>query len=220
MQNKIMTKLVNSSLCIRLLYHLVRLYSWTFSLTVENEDLWRGYADAGGKVLLCSWHQHFFSFIRYFRRYRHYNPSIMISQSSDGELIAAIAQLTGWQPIRGSSSKGGAKALRQLIRKLRSARLAVHIVDGPRGPAGFVKNGAIELARLTGALIVPVYAITERAWYFKSWDQFCLPKPFSKVIIRFGDTINVLEAGNERLIEEQRKGLETIMLAACKPTTR
>ncbi|MEJ2691247.1 MAG: DUF374 domain-containing protein [Deltaproteobacteria bacterium] len=89
-------------------------------------------------MLLCSWHQHFFPFIRYFQGYRCYNPRLMISQSSDGELIAGVAKLSGWQAICGSSSREGAKALRQMIRKLRSANLALHIVEGPLGPAGFV----------------------------------------------------------------------------------
>lgn len=218
MHNKMMTRLIKSKFFIRFLYRLIRLYSWTFSLTVENEKPWRDYANAGGKVLLCSWHQHFFSFIRHFQSYRCYNPSIMISQSSDGELIAGVAQLTGWQTIRGSSSREGAKALRQMIRKLRTTRLALHIVDGPLGPAGFVKNGVVHMAKLTGALIVPVYAIPERAWYFKSWDQFCLPKPFSKVTLRFGDMISVQEASNDTLLGEQRQRLESIMLTTCRPT--
>ena len=142
----------------------------------------------------------------------------MISQSSDGELIAGIAQLTGWQTVRGSSSKDGAKALRQMVRKLRETTLAAHLVDGPRGPAGFVKNGAVHLAKLTGALIVPAYAIPERAWYFNSWDHFCLPKPFSKVILRFGDMISVHDGSSDRSLEDLRQSLETVMLAACRPT--
>ena len=218
MHNQLRTKLVKSKYFIWLLYHFIRLYSWTFSLTVENEKPWRDYADAGGKVLLCSWHQHFFSFIRNAPVYRCYNPSIMISQSGDGELIAGVAQMSGWQTARGSSSRGGSTALRQMIKKLRLARLAHHVVDGPRGPAGFVKNGVVHLANVTGAVIVPAYAITENAWYFKSWDQFCLPKPFSKVILRFGEMINVHDASNDTLIEDQRQSLETIMLAVCKPT--
>ena len=220
MQGRIMTRLVKSKFFIRFLYHFVRLYSRTFSITVENEKTWRNHADAGGKVLLCCWHQHFFSFIRYFQEYRCYSPSIMISQSSDGELIAGIARLSGWQTIRGSSSREGAKALRQMIRKLRSATLAAHIVDGPRGPAGFVKDGVVHMAKLTGASIVPAYAIPERAWYFNSWDQFCLPKPFSKVTLRFGDMISIEDASSDKLFEEQRQRLESIMLTTCRPTRK
>lgn len=220
MKSRILTNLVKSKIFIWFLYRFIRLYSRTFFISIENEKTWRDYADAGGKVLLCCWHQHFFSFIRYFQAYRRYSPSIMISQSSDGELVAGVAKLSGWQPIRGSSSRGGTKALRQMVRKLKSARLAVHIVDGPRGPAGFVKNGSVYLAKLTDAMIVPAYSIPERAWYFKSWDQFCLPKPFSKVTLRFGDMINVKDASSETLIEEHRQSLETIMLTACKPTMK
>ena len=74
-----------------------------------------------------------------------------------------------------------------MIQNLKENGLAAHIVDGPRGPAGIVKKGCIYLAKDADAVIVPMYTVAKKAWYFNSWDRFFLPKPFSKVIIRYGD---------------------------------
>lgn len=198
-----------------LLYRLVRAYCLTFRLQVENEQPWLDYLKGGGKVLLCVWHQQFFAAIRHFESYRSYRPSIMISQSQDGELIAGVAEKSGWLAVRGSSSRGGSQALRRLVEKLKETGLAAHILDGPRGPRGKVKNGAIHLAQTTGAVIVPVYVYADQAWYFNSWDRFLLPKPFSRVTLRFGDMIS-LDKTDRQELEKQRQYLEKLMLPCLK----
>ncbi len=207
-------KFITSSLFIRFLYHFVGIYLWTLRVTVENERPWRDHLEKGGRVLLCGWHQQFFSFIRYFRNYRRYNPSLMISRSKDGEIVARVAELTGWQTVRGSSSRGGKEALYGMIERLRTNRFAAHVVDGPRGPFGVLKRGVIRMAMDADAVVVPVYAVSENAWYFNSWDRFQLPKPFSRVIIRFGDMVEIGKAGDTAGFEEQRRNLENTMLGA------
>ena len=199
-----------------LLYRLARAYCLTFRLTVENEQPWLSYLKGGGKVLLCGWHQQFFAVIRHFEGYRPYRPSIMISQSQDGDVVANIAEKSGWLAVRGSSSKGGRQALRLLVKKLQETGLAYHIVDGPQGPLGKVKNGAINLAQATGAVIVPVHVSADNAWYFNSWDKFLLPKPFSRVKIRFGDMIRLASTNDQEYLERQRRDLENIMLPCLK----
>jgi lysophospholipid acyltransferase (LPLAT)-like uncharacterized protein len=207
-------KVLTSKTTIGIIYRLIRLYSLTFRLRVENERPWLDHLQAGGRVLLCTWHQHFFSFIRYFRNYRKFNPSLMISQSSDGEIIAGVANLSGWHTVRGSSSRNGTPALREMIQRVKTTGLAAHILDGPRGPAGIVKRGAVYLAMGAEAGIVPLTAVAENAWYFKSWDRFMLPKPFSKVIIRYGDMILLDNSDNEDDVEERRKHLQDLMSPA------
>jgi lysophospholipid acyltransferase (LPLAT)-like uncharacterized protein len=199
-----------------LLYRLARAYCLTFRLQVENEQSWLDYLEGGGKVLLCGWHQQFFSAIRYFEKYRPYRPSIMISQSQDGELVAGVAEKSGWLAVRGSSSRGGRQALRLLVEKLKETGLAAHILDGPQGPRGIVKNGAIHLAQATGAVIVPVYVYADQAWYFNSWDGFLLPKPFSRVTLRFGDMIRLDKTDKQEDLEKQRQYLENTMLPCLK----
>jgi lysophospholipid acyltransferase (LPLAT)-like uncharacterized protein len=194
------------------LYRFVRAYAWTFRLEVENEAPWIMYHQNGGRVLLCTWHQQFFAAIRHFQTYRAHRPGLMISRSKDGEIIASVARRTGWEPVRGSSSRGGVEAMRQLIEKLRQTRLAGHIVDGPRGPAGVVKNGLIRIAHAADAVIVPFYVVADRAWYFNSWDRFMLPKPFSRVRLHFGEMIRLTATEDEAEFETQRVQMERIML--------
>lgn len=194
------------------LYRFIRLYSLTFNIKVENEKEWMSYLRDGGRVLLCTWHQHFFSAIRHFQTYRDFKPSLMISKSSDGEIIAGVAEKSGWHAVRGSSSRGGKEALRDMIDRLRQSRLAGHIVDGPKGPIGEVKAGAIQLAHAADAAIIPFYTSADRAWYFNSWDKFFLPKPFARVTISFGDMIKFTPSEDPKTFESQRLYLERIML--------
>jgi lysophospholipid acyltransferase (LPLAT)-like uncharacterized protein len=199
---------------IGFLYRFIRCYAWTFRLRVENEQEWIRHIEGGGTVLLCAWHQQFFSAIRHFREYRRFHPHIMISRSKDGALIAGIAHRTGWHPIRGSSSRGGREAMRDVITGLRGYRLAGHIVDGPRGPAGQVKAGVIRMAIATQAVIVPFYVTADKAWYFNSWDRFMLPKPFARVWLRFDRSVHLAPTMDETGFEAQRDALERMMQPA------
>lgn len=204
-------KLLKSELFIAFIYRFIRTYAWTFRLRIENEDKWLDHIRGGGSVLLCAWHQQFFAAIRPFQNYAVFNPSIMISRSNDGAVIAGVAERTGWHTIRGSSSKGGKTALRDVINHLKRSKLAAHIVDGPRGPSGEVKAGVIRLAHRTGSVIVPIYVSAEKGWHFNSWDKFLLPKPFSKVHLRFGEMLSFDKTKDPDLFEEQRARLERIM---------
>jgi lysophospholipid acyltransferase (LPLAT)-like uncharacterized protein len=140
----------------------------------------------------------------------------MISQSNDGEIISGVAKRTGWNPVRGSSSKGGRKALKNMIANFKESKLAAHIVDGPKGPSGIVKAGVIRLAHAANAVIVPVSVSAEKAWYFNSWDKFLLPKPFSKVILRFGKMIQFDRVKDREVFERQRTRLEEIMIPGLR----
>ncbi len=192
-------------------YHLIRAYSWTFRLHVENEKPWLEHMQNGGRVLLCGWHQQFFAAIRHFKTYAAYRPALMISRSKDGDIIAGIAEKSGWHAVRGSSSRDGGRALKEMVGRLLHSGLAAHVVDGPRGPAGVIKAGVVSLARATGAVVVPVYMTSDRAWYFNSWDRFMLPKPFARVTMRFGDMLDLSSGENDEDFEGHRARLQKIM---------
>jgi lysophospholipid acyltransferase (LPLAT)-like uncharacterized protein len=98
-----------------------------------------------------------------------------------------------------------------MIGRLKLSGLAAHVVDGPRGPAGLIKAGVVSLARATGAVVVPVYATCDRAWYFNSWDRFMLPKPFAHVNLRFGEMLDLTSGVNDKDFELQRVRLQEIM---------
>jgi lysophospholipid acyltransferase (LPLAT)-like uncharacterized protein len=192
-------------------YHIIRTYSWTWRLHVDNEKPWLEYLQNGGRVLLCGWHQQFFAAIRHFKTYATYHPALMISQSKDGDIVAGIAEKSGWHAVRGSSSRNGGRALKVMIDHLNRSGLAAHIVDGPRGPAGVIKAGVVSLARATGAVVVPVYATSDRAWYFDSWDRFMLPKPFARVNLRFDEMIDLSAGESDEDFECHRARVQEIM---------
>ena len=204
--------LLSSGPALRVLYWFIRLYLGTVRLKVENEQEWMEIVEGGGHVLLCTWHQQFFTAIRYFRKYRKWHPALMISKSKDGEMIAGVAQRTGWTPVRGSSSNNGKEALAEMVQSLKKNRLAAHILDGPRGPAGKIKAGVIRLAVDSDAVIVPFYIEAEKAWYCNSWDRFMIPKPFSRATLRYGDCIYVRHARTDKQFEENRLSMENTML--------
>jgi lysophospholipid acyltransferase (LPLAT)-like uncharacterized protein len=193
------------------IYWLVRSYCATFRLKIINEEPLLNYLEQGGRVLVCTWHQQIFSTVYYGKKYGKYNPSIMASKSLDGEITAGVAKLVGWYPVRGSSSRDGGPALRELTNRVKKYGLAILFPDGPRGPAGVFKPGAISLAHTADAAILPVYIKAENAWYLKSWDRFMIPKPFSRVTIGFCDMIKLPPVHSEVDSENQRKMLDDIL---------
>ena len=209
--NPLLKSILATATFHRFLYHFVRVYSGTFRLEIENEAQWQHLMDQGTPVLLCAWHQQFFAAIRPFKRYAKYRPALMISRSRDGAIIAAVARKTGWKTVRGSSSRGGKPALRSMIGHLECANLAAHILDGPTGPIGVVKAGAIRLAHAARATIVPFSVSADRAVYFNSWDRFMLPLPFTRVTLRFGDPVRFTPTNDPDAFEQQRFRLENMM---------
>ncbi len=156
--------------------------------------------------IYASWHQRFFPGITFFARRR--PISIMVSQSRDGEFIARIVTMLGWYPVRGSSSRGGRKALREIHTLVHNGYKIAHIVDGPRGPLGVIKPGLLIIAQISGMPIIPTITSAEKKWTFNSWDRFIVPKPFSRIIIRFGDEIYVPKNLKGADFEEKRSFIE------------
>lgn len=118
----------------------------------------------------------------------------IVSASKDGDLATYTFEKLGNVAARGSSTRGGEAALLDMIRLVKSGIPGAITVDGPKGPAHFVKKGIVEIARQTGSPILPFIAIPQNYWCFeKSWDKFKLPKPFSKIYIHYGKPIFVDE---------------------------
>lgn len=191
---------------------LVRLISRTYRYKLVDTENEQGALDAHGTVVYASWHQRFFPGITFFATRK--PIAIMISQSRDGEMIARVVDILGWRSVRGSSSKGGIRALKELRSLTQKGFRVGHIVDGPQGPFGVIKPGLLTIAQFAGAPIVPVIASAQRRWTFNSWDRFMVPKPFSRVIIRFAPPILVprrLDADAfealRRKVEKQIQGL-------------
>lgn len=118
--------------------------------------------------------------------------TMVISESSDGELVAITCEKFGHIPARGSSTRGGKKALIEIVKNVRRGIPGALSVDGPKGPAKQVKPGVIEIARLAECPILPLSPYAKSFWTFeKSWDQFRVPKPFTKIVVVIGEPIYV-----------------------------
>lgn len=135
----------------------------------------------------------------------------LTSRSRDGEIVARWIRRFGLVPVRGSSSRGGREALRALTRVLRDGRDVVVVPDGPRGPREVLKPGVIVLARLSGAPIVPVAVGASREWRLRSWDEFRIPRPFARCVVRFGEPIRVPRTADRAAEEAARKEVEAAL---------
>ncbi len=185
---------------------LVKLISATYRYRIVGTRNERQAIDASGSVVYASWHQRFFPGITFFATRR--PIAIMISQSRDGEMIARVVNILGWRAVRGSSSRGGMRALKE-VRTLTGQGYRIgHIVDGPQGPFGVVKPGLITIAQFARAPILPVVMSAQRCWTFNSWDRFMVPKPFSRVIIRFTAPIPVPRKLDSRAFESLRQSVQ------------
>lgn len=174
--------------------------------------------DGGGSLIYASWHQRFFPGITFFATRK--PIAIMISRSRDGEIISRAADVLGWSVVRGSSSRGGTEALQEIKRLALSGYKIGHILDGPRGPSGVVKPGLLSIAKVAGIPIIPTITSAQKRWTFNSWDRFMLPKPFSRIIIRFGRAIYVPAHLRADEFEQQRLFVEQRMHALYEDTDR
>ena len=138
---------------------------------------------------------------------------VLASRSRDGELVARFVTRFGFEVVRGSSSRGGASALWALAQSLREGRDVVMVPDGPRGPREMLKPGVVALARLSGAPIVPVALGASSEWRLGSWDEFRIPRPFSRCVARFGDPIHVARELDGAAEEAARKEIEAALRA-------
>jgi lysophospholipid acyltransferase (LPLAT)-like uncharacterized protein len=137
----------------------------------------------------------------------------LISASRDGEMIADVTRRFGFDVVRGSSSRMGASALRELGDVLASGRDVLITPDGPRGPAYQLGPGIIFLAQKTGALVVPVNMEYSSCWRVKSWDRFIIPKPFSKVRVIIGPPQQIGSTSSDEEFERERLRLQNMMMS-------
>jgi lysophospholipid acyltransferase (LPLAT)-like uncharacterized protein len=138
---------------------------------------------------------------------------VLASRSEDGELVARFVARFGLEVVRGSSSRGGAQALRALVRLLAAGQSVFVVPDGPRGPREVVKPGIVMLARLSGAPVVPMALGASREWRLRSWDEFRIPKPFARCVLRFGEPIRVPRELDRAGEEVARKEVENALHA-------
>lgn len=160
---------------------------------------------AGRAPILALWHGRIFPSIAFFRDR---GVVALTSENFDGEWTARVMRRFGYAAARGSTSRGGRRALLQLRRDMTAGKWAAFTVDGPRGPAYRVQAGAVWLAKATGNPVVPFHIEASRCWEMRSWDRMQIPKPWSRVAIAIGPPLDVAAEADADLIERARLELE------------
>ena len=186
-------------------YTLIRLVGATLRFRVEGGEHWEEAVRDGRLPIYTFWHDRIFPGTYFFRGR---GIVIMTSRSFDGEYIARFIQRLGYGAVRGSSTRGAVGALVELARLVRRGCPAGFSIDGPRGPRHLAKMGALLLAKKTGQPVLPFGVNAERFWRLPSWDRLQIPKPFSRVVVRFAPPILVPPDADEEALAAGRDELQ------------
>jgi lysophospholipid acyltransferase (LPLAT)-like uncharacterized protein len=183
---------------------VIRALGATYRWRVDGYARYESIAASGRAPIFAFWHGRILPATLF---WKDRGIVVMTSRNFDGEWIAGIIRRFGYGTARGSTSRGGARALVQLRRDLAAGRPAAFTVDGPRGPARVAQPGALFLSGATGHPILPFHIEASRSWTMNSWDRTQVPKPFSTVAVAIGDPI-VVSDSTESTIETHRAALE------------
>ncbi|MGE0866837.1 MAG: lysophospholipid acyltransferase family protein [Vicinamibacterales bacterium] len=191
-------------------YPVVRALTSTWSWKVSGAEHLDAITQAGHHPILALWHGRILAATPYFA-----NRGIvaMASENFDGEWIARLLGKFGYGAARGSTSRGGPAALRQLVRDVKAHGVAFTL-DGPRGPAEVAQPGAVWLAKATGQPLLPFHSEAASAWTLKSWDRTQIPKPFTTVAMAIRQPIYVARDADADALEACRRELEAALTAA------
>jgi lysophospholipid acyltransferase (LPLAT)-like uncharacterized protein len=173
-----------------------------------SDAAWR-MLDEGRPFAVALWHD---ALLALLWRHRNMGIAILVSEARDGQYLADYAHRLGYGAVRGSSRRGATKALLGAVRALESGVRVAFTPDGPVGPRRVLKPGVVAAAQQAGVPIVPLHASAGRAWRLRSWDRFCVPKPFAVVDVAYGEPIEVGpgEDGLARGVEETSAALASL----------
>jgi hypothetical protein len=177
---------------------LIRLTWATSRVTWIRREVMDEAAREGRHLIMAFWHSRLL-----LMQYMHGGRPLaaMISRHGDGELIARTMARFGHSAVRGSSTRGGSRALREALRWTQSGGNLAITPDGPRGPARVAKPGVVDLARLTGLPVYPMSLAAARAAHLRSWDRFEVPLPFGRVALAYGAPLTCpRDAGPDRVL--------------------
>ena len=172
-------------------------------------------------VIFVFWHNRLLLLPYMFQKYwkpRQRRTAVLVSASADGEKLARVLSRFDLMCVRGSTSRRAGEALRELARAAQDGYDIGITPDGPRGPRYRVQIGAISLAQLTGASIIPVSYILSRKITLKSWDAFMIPMPFARCVARLGASLSVPSDADDALRENKRLELERVLQTLSERT--
>jgi lysophospholipid acyltransferase (LPLAT)-like uncharacterized protein len=166
---------------------VIRLLQSLMRIEYVGEERLRCCWEKGEHVILAFWHDQLLLMVT---GYRGPGAKILISASKDGELIARTMRYFGQGAVRGSSTRGGRAAFKAMLALAKEPFDLVFTPDGPKGPRHTIKEGVVQLARLTGRPVIPMAFACSRGHRFASWDRFLLPFPFSRGVFSFGAAVH------------------------------
>ncbi|MEA2725032.1 MAG: hypothetical protein QOH59_2803 [Gemmatimonadales bacterium] len=174
-----------------------------------HEERWRALRDAKRPHVFLLWHEVLLPLLW---QHRNQGVAIVVSEARDGQYLSDLAASLGYRTVRGSSTRGGARALLGAVRELRASGAVAFTPDGPRGPRRELKPGVVAAAQRGGGVIVPIHAEADRAWRLHSWDRFVIPKPLARVSITYGRPFEVSEgeAGLAEGLARAAEGLDEV----------
>jgi hypothetical protein len=189
----------------------VILWKWAKSSRIKilGEENYRDLRRQGKPVIFLVWHGRIF-IVPYFFRRRKIMP--LISPSKDGEIAARIMSGWGYRILRGSGSHAILKVWTAMKKELRSGGEVIIVPDGPRGPDRKIKLGGLKLAQETGAVLVPFTFSTSRKKILKSWDNFLMFYPFSRIVSIYGEPIHIDPGLKGDELEKERQRIEQLMI--------
>jgi len=162
-------------------------------------------AKSQGRAVYATWHQRV---IFHARHLAHKNLTVMVSQSRDGEYATRLLNLFGHKNVRGSSTRGGSQALKELTQKIKEGGRGGILADGPLGPARVAKIGAVIMAHEAQVPLIPLIWGVDRCWILNSWDRFLVPKPFARIVICYTEPIWIPPSVGGKELEDYRRLLE------------
>jgi lysophospholipid acyltransferase (LPLAT)-like uncharacterized protein len=181
----------------------IRLLARSWRIRTVHEERWRPLYQSRRPQVFLLWHE---ALLPLLWQHRAQGVAIVVSEAREGQYLADLALALGYRAVRGSSTRGGARALLGAVRELREGRSVAFTPDGPRGPRRQLKPGVVAAAQRGGGTIVPIHAEADRAWRLHSWDGFVIPKPGAKVTVIYGRPFEIgpgdagLAAGQEEAI--------------------
>jgi lysophospholipid acyltransferase (LPLAT)-like uncharacterized protein len=181
----------------------IRLLARSWRIRTVHEERWRPLYQSRRPQVFLLWHE---ALLPLLWQHRAQGVAIVVSEAREGQYLADLALALGYRAVRGSSTRGGARALLGAVRELREGRSVAFTPDGPRGPRRQLKPGVVAAAQRGGGTIVPIHAEADRAWRLHSWDRFVIPKPGAKVTVIYGRPFEIgpgdagLAAGQEEAI--------------------
>ncbi len=143
--------------------------------------------------------------------FRDQGIGVLTSLSRDGEYIARVIRRFGFAAVRGSSSRGGPRGLREMEAMVKAGGAVAFTIDGPRGPRYVAKKGPVLLARLTGIPITAFYVAVEKTWVLKTWDKMVIPKPFSRAYVRVAKFIHVASDADDATLDRHYAEMQTAL---------